>query len=325
MLSELDSQQALGADYYMGLAIDKAHSCSPYTGVGCVVTKANSQLIRIGAQRFGDSRHLLNILYDRIHEANTTAYLTQEPYLLGELAERELLATLPCFGIDRMYIANLAPGRFAGRWCKIIKSNGIKVEMGVGRRSVGLPARVGETLVSAGRPWITCVLFLDIRERDISCKSFERDFGFEADLARLIGCHSVLLSPQSRNGFSTFLKKCFSRRILHPHQAPIIADLDCDIASEAGCRKLIAGQQTHKVAAMLLPVSASAFRALDARDVLDELIVYQSGSRTDAEGAAHIKLVPDTGKWHLQDYSPLGDSHRFVYRTVIVKHGLAIH
>jgi hypothetical protein len=325
MYSEVDNEQALRAGYFMGLAIDKAHRCSPWIGIGCVVTTSADRLIQTGAQRLGEQRHLLNVLYDKIHETNTTAYLTQEPYLLSELAERELLGLLPSFGVGQIHIAQLAPGRFAGRWCSILKNNGIKVDVGTGRLRVGLPARVGEKLVISGRPWITAVLFLDEKERSVLCKSFERDFGFEADLARLTCGHSLLLSTRTKMGFSEFVKERLRKRLMVLSPEPTIVNLQHDLASEDGYRELLDIQSSHKMAAMLLPTLPATFLALDERGMVDELVVYQSGKNTAEEGKAHLVMVPGDGRWHLQDYSPLGDSHRFVYRTVTVEHNLTLH
>lgn len=316
MYSELANRQELVASYFMGLAIDKAHRCSPYMGVGCVITSAGNKLLRIGAQKLGGTRHILNELYERVHDENTLVYLTQEPYLLSELAERELIALLTASGIRKIIMANPAPGRFAGRWGRTMKSYGIDVEFGVRSASAGLSTHVGEKLVVAGKPWVTCLLFLDADEKDLAWTAFERNFGFEADLARLISSHAFLVTSDAANDLQAYMERNFSKHILGQLSPPQLVTLDIGAGASGALPKLQALQQTQPFAVMLLPVSTRLFVGLDGRELVDEVVVYQLEKELAPGDPERVRLVPDADKWKLHDYSPLGDCLRYIYRSV---------
>ena len=101
--------------------------------------------------------------------------------------------------------------------------------------------------------------------------------------------------------------------------------LSSPLYTEAGKEELKAIGKKFNCHAVLLPTSKYCFSQLNLHDMVDELVVYKIGSLNRSPNSISLDLSLPPNKWFLCDYSPLGDSTRYIYRTVKIDGKLVLH
>ena len=300
---------------------------APNPNVGCVIVSAIGQLVGRGATAPGGRPHAEAIALDQAagKARGATVYTTLEPCAhaspRGPACVDLLLAAKP----SRVVIAMKDPDpRTAGESIKRLRSAGIDVKLGLGRKAAVESLSGWLTRLELGRPRITLKLALSI-DGKIALPSGESKWITGEDARKHVhlerACSDMILV--GRGTYQADAPRLDVRLPGLEDWSPRRALLTSGEAVD-GWEILRSPQDVHRlhdVNDLLVEGGSATATAFLAADLVDRILIYRApiivGEGKSSFGYVGLDAIADAhGKWRSRDGGSLGVDRLEVYERV---------